>query len=517
MWQYIIWTVVIFPLYLTIRWSYFKLPIGPDAGFYISNNTIVNKKINFSKGWNAHYAACSKLIVEYFYSLIYLWFGKKRYKLVSRFVFSIYNYITAIGVGAIVYYIADKSLLAFILGLVVYALVSSEPHYGIYFESGDQFETLFMTFGSLLLIIGLPSQNIYLLSMGLGIWFLNAYLIKITSLSAAIILCFGIIMFVPEMLFPSIIIILCTSSLYMFIINFSGQAFTSFYRSALRHEISYCKRISFMKKISLLMAPFVRILQKTKQTIRIMLINPLIPALAIFGLCQILFIISPEIRGLLGLCFLAIIIKFYVSLTPIWYYNIPFLPYVASLAAIATLKIIQWGQFGIIFLTLLLLIWIYINIIKVFIKDKKILNDYVWKIQSRDVGTLNYVLENICLDLQKIVKQSSLFIYGLTQQPYLLLGTGYVLPFPNAASFVANMDGNFMNRLNRSLFKIPPDYIFEMFNTCNLESLYNNLGLRYEKIGNWQQRFNLYKFIRREAVEPFFNFNCLRDPQNYEF
>lgn len=60
------WALSIFPFYLFIRWPYFKLPIGPglDCGFYISNNTIINKKINFAKGFNAHYSAGSNLITD---------------------------------------------------------------------------------------------------------------------------------------------------------------------------------------------------------------------------------------------------------------------------------------------------------------------------------------------------------------------------------------------------------------------------------------------------------------------
>ena len=72
----VLFTLAVAPVYLLIRQPFRRLPLHVDSGFYVSNHTIATGRFRFSKGWNAHYAGCSKLLPEVFYSLVYLLHGR---------------------------------------------------------------------------------------------------------------------------------------------------------------------------------------------------------------------------------------------------------------------------------------------------------------------------------------------------------------------------------------------------------------------------------------------------------
>ncbi len=73
----VLFTLALLPVYLIVREPFRRLPLHIDTGFYVSNHTIVTGRFRFSQGWNAHFAGCSKLVPEVFYSLVYLLHGRR--------------------------------------------------------------------------------------------------------------------------------------------------------------------------------------------------------------------------------------------------------------------------------------------------------------------------------------------------------------------------------------------------------------------------------------------------------
>ncbi|HSD09464.1 MAG TPA: hypothetical protein VLF14_00640, partial [Candidatus Binatia bacterium] len=94
-------SAALLPVYIALRCVFFDLPLHIDTCFYVSNHTICTRTIRYSRGWNARFAGCSKVLPEYFYSLVYLLHGGEGYKRASRVYLSLFNYGTAILVGLV--------------------------------------------------------------------------------------------------------------------------------------------------------------------------------------------------------------------------------------------------------------------------------------------------------------------------------------------------------------------------------------------------------------------------------
>lgn len=512
MWPYIIWTILIFIAYLAIRWPYFKLPISADSGFYVSNSTIINKKIDFSRGWNAHYALGSKFLVEYFYSLVYLWFGNKKYKKYSRFFFSCYNYLTGIVVGLCAFYFINESLLVYLIGLIIYCLISSEPHYGVYFESGDQFEPLFQALGMLFITIGASSTNNYLIALGVFCWFANAVLVKISGLPPAIIVAVGVIVINKThfgSLAPLIVgDIIVSALLYCWILSKSKESIIARLSSVFRHEIIMSKTANDKKKLSRGFLPLFRCLQKTKQTLIIMAINPIIPCLAIGGL----ILMAKTTNGtflLLLLWLIAVLSQFYISFTPIWYYNIPFLPIIALLAVHTSNFILSSWLYGAISLWGLLILWFVRNLIFIKLKNVKWLANYVWYFQVRTRGEDSYQSDCIAPEIEKIISPcKTMFIYGHNEL-YVLTGRSYDVPFNTAMSYTSDLEPRWQEKLHQQMINSPPDYLLDALNYCDVDAIKNNLGLDYQlaKAFGDRKQIKLYRLAEKSGRNFKFNIN----------
>jgi hypothetical protein len=193
----IIGTLVFSPIYLGLRWPYFKLPVGPDTGYYVSNHTIAHRKFSFWKGWNARYAMRSKFLPEMFLSMVYLRLGPKKYPIAWRATFSVYNYLTAIAVGLLVDLTAGHAPFSYLAGLPIYGLISSEPDYGIYYESAEQFEILFQTAGTYLVLRGLLAEDPFSVLLGTGLWIFDVFFVKLTAVVAAAPILAGVLWYLP--------------------------------------------------------------------------------------------------------------------------------------------------------------------------------------------------------------------------------------------------------------------------------------------------------------------------------
>ncbi|OGF34302.1 hypothetical protein A2482_00730 [Candidatus Falkowbacteria bacterium RIFOXYC2_FULL_48_21] len=519
---YIIWTVVVFIAYLAIRWPYFKLPISADSGFYVSNATILNKKIDFSKGWNANYAFGSKWLVEYFYSLIYLWFGNKKYKAYSRLFFSFFNYLTGITVGFCAFYFVQESLTAYLVGLTVYCLISSEPHYGVYFESGDQFEPLFQALGTLFLIIGTSVANEYLIMLGIFCWLANAVLVKISALLPAIIVTIGVLIVNRThfaTLAPLIAIDMFAGTLiYLWILSRSTLGLMIRLRAVFGHEIVESQTIDGKENLLFRFTPFLRCLQKTKQTLIIMAVNPIIPCLAIFGLVLTMKTVNPILLTVL-ICFAAVLAKFYISLTPIWYYNIPFLPYVSIFAAQAVVSMLSNVNQGTLIILALLVIWFIRNILFVKFKAVDRLASYVWHFQVKNRGVDSYRSDCAAVGIEKIISaDKTMLLYGHNEL-YVLTGRSYAIPFNTAMGYIADLEPAWVEKLHRQMLVAPPDYIADTFGICDIMAIKNNLGLNYQQVKTFGEnnQITLYRLIdrRNDDFATNLNFASLKTTQKH--
>ena len=495
-------TIVFFPLYLLCRWPYFRLScVGPDTGFYVSNHTIGTGKWRFSKGWNANYAMCSKFLPDAFFNLIYLVWGHKKYGFAWRILFSVYNYGTAIAVGFVVYHLTYQSLAGYAGGLICYSLISTEPRYGIYYESADQFETLFQTVG--LLIILLDPLSPWAVLTGTGILLLNALVVKLTGLAAAAPFFLGFSIWQPGLIPFFIFQIFLFVAAYIGLMLACGQNPIRLIVTEIGHQSYYGeKQDSNLSLLKGIVKQFIRKLFMIKYQ---MISSPYIPLLAFIGLIWVIQQPFSSFHFVLGLYFAGLVLQQFAGFLPMWWYTIPILPGIALLAAFGVYDIWLIGPAGWLILLILALAWLTTNVIRVWRWDETSLYNYVWQRHLR-VGLRHMELCRYAPEMEKIIGNHTLLVYG-DPSPNAALGKSYVLPFQSAMWYLDGMIPGWQQEMHKRMQHNPPDYIFDMLNgyMCDIQAIQENLSLHYIMVASWpveSANFILYKLKAKKTSLP---------------
>jgi len=489
--EIVIFTLAMFFVYLALRYPFFQLPLHIDTGFYVSNHTICTRKFNFSQGWNAHFAGCSKVLPELFYSLIYLLHGGKRYKIYSRFYYSLYNYLTAILVGYAAYILGGRSELLYYNGLIAYCLLSSEPHYGIYFESGEQFELPFQVMGFLLIWLGIESQNAYLVAGGIGLWLLEAFFIKLSSLISSGILALGAIVLLPETLLPIIMAGLVTAALYLGWILINRKNPLELIKPMAAHESHFGHHLTIKDRVS---KKFIRsILRRAWFLWDIHRFMPIVPGLAMLGAVLI------GNKSILFVMYItAVIITYFFQSAQIWYYTLPFLPVWAILAAFSIDWLISQGINGIAVTFLLGFLWLAIHLIqsygRLLFRGLASLNRYVWRLYGTSMADKNLHLDETAILQRSFVKGQSMFIFGSWNQAYLLIESSYDVPLVSATRWLDYMMPGWIKVLNDHILRDPPAFLLDTDDCLDVKIMQENLGLDYRLITTFGSQFRLFAF-----------------------
>ncbi len=498
----ILMALVIFSLYLFLRFPYFQLPLGPDTGFYVSNHTILSRKFSFSKGWNARYALCSKFFPEAFCSLIYIRSGEEKYKFSWRFFFSIYNFATGVAVGGIVHVLTPGQPWGFLAGLLAFCLVSSEPDYGIYYESAEQFEILFQAWGTLFILWGMDTGRTDLLLIAAGFWLADIFFVKITAIAAAAPILIGFLFFRPDLVTPFFIESGVFLLLYLLLFIGSNRNPLATIRSEKAHQSFYSR--NGQRDISVLRGWVRQLKEKARQITQIWARNPVVPLLAVMGTLWLARNSGERHLLFLSLYALGVGLKLMVSFLPIWWYSIPLLPLLGIFAGLGAFEAAGAGLYGKALLLLLFGLWMAIDLSRTRAKDAKSLVLNVWKLHPEE-GKIHWDLEQMTPELKKITRDGSFFVYGF---PSLcaMVGRSYNVNFLTGIQYLDEMNPKWHEELHRCMAQDPPAYIFDMFGRFNAEAVKRNLGLGYEEIRSWRGEcdfcaYKLYRLKSREEPE----------------
>jgi hypothetical protein len=482
-------TIVLFStamllIYLFLRWPFFKLPLHMDTGFYVSNQTICDRKFRFSKGWNARYAGCSKVVPEFFYSVVYLLHGEgDRYKFYSRFYYSFYCFAVAVLVGLLAYQLSVGSALPYVIGLVIFCLLSSEPHYGIYFENGEQFELLPQVAGILLIQIGLARETPWMVGGGVGLWMLDAYFIKLSSLPAAFIVGLGTAYILPTSIPYSLAFSFLTTAIYLWWIVYNGQQITRVMQPIVGHEVYFGHRIS-------LKAYLTRLLHKAGLLVFICLSHPVIPAVALLGLLSWRYDMS-----LLLVYLAAVSASFLIQAARIWYYTIPFLPVIALLATFGVEILLRQGGFGLIACFGLLVLWLFMHGRRVYGTNLDELNRWAW-LPHRSMPGKNLALDQAFPELSSLIQKNSFLVFGVYNQAYALIGTSYPTAIISPSVWLDSMDPNWERKLNEDMAALPPRYILDSDACFDPLAAKEKTGVSYALKREFAGDFRLFELDR---------------------
>jgi len=532
-------SIALLPLYFAIRWPFFSLALHRDTGFYVSNSTICSGRISFHKGWNATYAGCSKVLPEFFYSLIYLWHGGgDKYKFYSRFYYTLYSYPIAILIGYLAY-MMEGSAVAFYAGAVIFVLLSSEPHYGTYFESGEQFELLPQVAGFAAMYAGMTSGQPWMVGAGVGVWVLESLFVKLSSLPAAVILALGTGYLAPASMVYSIGFSLLAIVLYLVWLWYNGKNIRDLLRPMIGHELYSGHTLSLESYVD-------RIISKVAFLLFICFSHPIIPILAMVGslanrgnvLNTLFYLIGISIpftlaldhwswlvgrrkRMVVVLYFLAlgaglipslasltwdindtktvlltlylcgVFVCYIIQAARVWYYSLPFLPIIALLATSGVMALVEMGTAGWAMCFGLLVLWGIINGWRSYAMNLEQRERWTW-LPHRVTPDKNVALNDIVPQLRETIGKDTVLIYGLYNQGYVLLETSYPVAMIAPSLYLNLMHPEWQKELHERMAEGPPTFILDSDKSFDLHEVEEKTGLRYQLRREFDCGFTLF-------------------------
>lgn len=495
-------TVVAFlPVYLLNRAPYLRLPLHIDTGFYVSNSTIALRRFSFRRGWNAHYAGCSKLLPELFYSLVYLWrtpaqVSEHSYIRSSRIAASLYNYATC----ACLAFFAMKlggDFRWFAAALVLYSLISSEPHYGVYHECAELLEVLAQAGGALCLFLGVQQDSPSWTFAGAALWSLDVFFVKLSSIVAAAVLLGGVAVWYPSSAAALILGFVVPAAGYLFWIRLNGQTLRGLIPSLHGHEASFSQRPRRAGGIML------RFLEKSRCALEVFRRQPIVPMLALAGM-----LFEPS-HILLRLWLLGALATYVVQSTDCRYYLILLQAPLTLLAAAAVVRLLDSGPVAILLLAAAGMAWLFLNPLRAIRLDKVQLNDWVWRgFRPRTEYARNLAVERACNVLRPMVTGDSVLIYGPYNQAYVLLDASWPTPIVAPEHYLDHVQPPWQGELNRQLIQSPPKYILDTSSTFDARATRDDLGLDYRLIAVMDAGFRLFRL--QAAAPPLRNLDIVR-------
>ncbi len=488
-------TIGLLPIYLMLRSAFWRLPLHVDTGFYVSNHTVATGRIRFSEGWNAHFAGCSKVVPELFYSAVYLLCGRVQrsprasrrlsYKYAARFWASLFNYLTAIVVGVLGFQLSGGDPRFYYAGLIVFALLSSEPQYGVYFECGELFAMLPNVVSVTMLLVGVQTQDAWWIGAAAMIWSAEVYFVKLSSAIAMAIVFGGAALLLPVSWSAILIGSGVSTLLYIGWIVYNGRNPIGLLLALGRHERSYGQAFQWRSIVT-------RLKEKARCVARTIGRQPLVPGLAGVGI-----MLTTQDDILLVLYLLGVSAAFVFQAADVWYYQVPLLPPVALIASSAVVLMASSGQVGIVLLIGAAAIWITHNSFRAAMLDVHRLNVWCWGGHRPDAEIATDVaLEDMASECSDMVKGRTLLVYGPYNQAYVLFGASYITPIVAPEFYMDDVSPGWQRTLNTRLVDSPAEFILDTSNSFNATVARGSLGLDYRLTHVFDDRLRLYELGR---------------------
>ncbi len=476
------------PVYFVLRLPFFRLPLHIDTGFYVSNNTVANKSFRFSKGWNARYAGCSKVVPECIYSLVFLigaHFKKSshsNYAIVSRVCVSIYNFASAIIVGFAACTLTHPDPWIFLTAAIVYALVSSEAQYGVYHENGELFEIPFHAATLMFLASGLTAQNPTGIAAAAFVAMLGTCFVKLSSIITHAFLFIAVAIAVPVAILPILAGGTIATCLYIAWIMINRQSPIALVSSLWGHETACGQRVN-LRTIS------DRLTERVRGFARVVVKQPLFPLLAIAGL-----VLNPSVHWTAYALMIGMVATYLFQAADCWYYRIPLLLPLALLATngIVALQSFVTNDIAIIFPVICL--WVAHNTLRAAKMNRDQLTHWVWEGHiSSDLLAGDLDLEAIAHQWRTEINHRSLFVYGSFNQACVLFDAAYPTPIVVAERYLDDMSVGWQGALSAQLVANTPAFILDSGNVFDAATTRNRLGLDYRLIAIHGSQFRLFK------------------------
>ncbi len=495
---HIVLTVLAFLLYALARAPFRRLTLHYDTGFYVSNHTVTTNLFRFSKGWNARYAGCSKVIPEWLLGQSYVAAREKvavcggaigdTYSRTFRFRTTIIGFFTAITVGILCYQVGANSMGLYYAALISLCLVTAEPQWGNYHECAETFELLPQVCSVVLLLLGIENQNGPLIGLAAFLWAAEAYFIKLSSIVSFAIL-FTVIAFLHPKFIPVIALGgVAATILYLAWCRLNGHSLGSMFASVTGHETAFHRRASFATIAH-------RIREKLACLSRVVLRQPIVPLFTIVG------VLVGGYQHTLILVYLASVFAAYVAqATDCRYYLIPLLPPMAIFAGIGAIWIWNAGPIGPYIVIAAIALWTLHNSIRAVYTDEHSLDRWCWRgFRPAHEIERNQLLALEAPSIANLVRDRSMFVYGPLTQAYVLVGASYDVALVTPDHHLDDMHRGWQMELNRKLIQDPPAFVLDTGKCFAAKTVRGALGLDYRLVLSADLSLLLYELKTRIA------------------
>jgi hypothetical protein len=479
-------TFAFLPIYLLIREPFRRLALHIDTGFYVSNHTILTGRWDFRKGWNARYAGCSKLFPEWFYTLIYLFHGPSGYKRLSRLYASLYNYLTAVAAGLAASLLFDGDVHYYVLGLMAFALLSSEAQYGVYSECAEVFGLLPQATGMGCLYYGLRHGETGWVFAGAFLWALGVFFIKLSDAPAWLML-FGAVALRDEGVWIAVLAGAGAAGLlFAAWVGWNGRNPFFLVRPLWGHEANFDAPLGTARLVH-------RLQEKVTCIIRVFRCQPWLIVTAVVAMT------SPAgLPALFCVYGAALLIPYVAQAADCRYYLIPLLGPMSILVAHGCMVILDLGPLGGAVLVLLLTAWLLHNPLRAARLETRDLNRWCWAgfRPPREIEA-NWALErDIIHELRPVVGSSTILIYGPFNQGFVLMGTSYDTPIVAPETYLDAVHPGWQTELHEQWVASPPEFVLDTASCFSAADARLHLGLDYRLVRRTAGGFRLYRLCR---------------------
>ena len=491
-------------LHFWLRKPFQRLPLHVDTGFYVANATIADRKIRLSEGWNARFAGASKVIPELFYSLVFLKAGPEGYAAKSRQWYSVYALLAAASVGLLACTVYAGAAWVLVPATAIYVLYAAEHQYGVYYESGEQFEVLFQAAGTACLVMGVQTGAPGWFIAGSCIWCFEAVFIKLSSVITCGLLLAAMAVASPRHIAHLAVGPVVVGIVYVVWLTLLGRSVARMI-TALWHHERFCGQR---------MTPYVfqaRIRAKLRQLVGQFAAQPVIPMLALLGLATMRWSMPQLVIAVyLGAC----LVTFLFQASNMWYYAIPLQVPLAVFAAGGAGFLIGAGPAGWVTLALAGSYWLYRSNLLLRKQKRSVGRPCPTNTAHRAVAhsiapaggdasrykRRDTQLENIAGQLRHRVAGEPFLVYGMMNQAYVLAGSSYKTSLVSPWLWLDQMHNAWQPELSTQLLEAPPKWILDTDHCFDAQATRTGLRLDYELVEDWPGDFLLYKLMQADAT-----------------
>lgn len=413
------------------------MPLHIDTGFFVTPATVVRKRWDYRRGWGAWAAGCSKVIPEAFYSAVYL-VKPSAYKWASRLAYSGLIFVAGLGLASFV----QASGGALIVALAVWCALISEPHWGGYYESAEQFTPALV--GGSLGLAGLAASAAgdplagWLVAGSVALLALSAGFNKPTDTPLVALGVLSELILFPWAWLYVVLGITLPAMLYVLWVVWNRKTLKGLAETMRAQQ----KALAGGKSLRGVLE------DKADLLWQIVRRWPIVPVLALGGI-----FVAGRFAILPAALFVGALAAYLMQPNRVWYFTLPMLMPVAYFAALLPLGNVWW-----IVLALYAAWWL-----AHCPREQDARYRWVWEIHREgNQFETNLQLDHWADTFRPDIAGKSLFVFGHENQANVLLGAGYDTPLISAAWFLDVMRPAWREELAEQMKVSPPDFLLDM-------------------------------------------------------